>query len=122
MEFAANIIATTSTPTADLSIASVPSVSITLNFDTEWAGRLAPMIIAAVDQAQHHPIIISLIDALNGIDSVDDLTTRQKAKLWILFGLLGQLSIYEEHEAARLAGEAIHDDIADNFPLEVGNA
>ena len=98
------------------------AVSITLDFDDEWAGRLAPMIVTAVDQAQNHPIIVALIDALPGIDSVDDLTVRQKAKLWILFGLLGQLSIYEEHEAAVQAGEAIHDDIAANFPLEVGDA
>ena len=98
------------------------AVSITLNFDDEWAGRLAPMILSAVDQAQHHPIIIALIDALPGIDSVDDLTTRQKAKLWILFGLLGQLAKYERQIASQVAQDAVGDDIADNFPLEVGDA
>ena len=98
------------------------AVSITLDFDDEWAGRLAPMIVAAVDQAQHHPIIFALIDALPAIDSVDDLTVRQKAKLWIMFRLLGELTKFEGQEAAKLAGETVVDDIAVNFPLEVGDA
>ena len=98
------------------------AVSITLNFDDEWAARLAPMVIQSVDRAQHHPIIIALIDALPAIDSVDDLTPRQKAKLWILFGLLGQLAKYEGQIASQQAQESVGDDIADNFPVEVGDA
>ena len=118
-DFAANIIAATSTPAAELSIAH--PVTITLVFDSEWAGRLGPMIVEKIDNARVNPVILALLDAL-GIDSVDDLTTKQKAKLWILFHLLKELVKFERQEAATLAGEAVANDIADNFPLEVGDA
>ena len=98
------------------------AISLTLDFDDTWAGRLAPMVVSRVDRAQRNPVIVALIDALPGVDSVDDLTTKQKAKLWILFQLLCQLSIYEGEQAGTAAQQVVIDDIADNFPLEVGDA
>ena len=98
------------------------AISLTLNFDDTWAGRLAPMIVSKVDEAQYNPVIVALLDGLTGIDTVDDLTTKQKAKLWILFRLLGELSVYEGNEAAGVARQTVVEDVRDNFPLEVGEA
>jgi hypothetical protein len=98
------------------------AISITLDFDDTWAGRLAPMVVDRIENAQYNPVIVALIDSLPDVDSVDDLTTKQKAKLWILFGLLCQLQRWEGQEAGRAAQQTVIDDIAINFPLEAGEA
>ncbi len=97
------------------------STSITLSFDNAWALRLKPMVEQRVSEARANPVIVSLIDALPTIDSVDDLTPKQQTVLWILFKLLCELSKFEGNEAAETARQTIVDDINSNFPLEVGD-
>jgi hypothetical protein len=98
------------------------AVSITLNFDDTWAARLAPMTSARVEEARNNRIIVELIEAHPTITSIDELTVKQKAKLWILFRLLGDLCQYEGEIAAVAGRQAVVDDIELNFPLEVGDA
>lgn len=96
------------------------AVTITLDFDDTWAGRLQPMIVEFADEIRDDPIVVALLLAL-GIGSVDDLTDKQKAKLILLFYLLTRLQNYEGQVAAEDARDIVIDDIADNFPLEVGD-
>ena len=96
------------------------AISLTLDFDDTWAGRLAPMIVEFADEIGEHPIVVALLAAL-GIGSVDDLTTKQKAKLILLFYLLTRLQRFEGQVAAEDARNLVLEDIADNFPLEVGD-
>lgn len=98
------------------------AISITLNFDDTWAARLAPMVVAQIEGRRRNPLVQDLIAATPGVDSVDDLTTRQKAKLWILLHLLRDLSKFEGQNAAEAANIAVTEDIRDNFPLEFGGA
>lgn len=94
------------------------SVIITMEFDDEWAGRLAPMVTQAAYDMSGHPIVIALLDSL-GIPSVDDLTIKQRAKLIIMFDLLCRLQVFEGDVAEAQARQAIIDDINANFPLGV---
>ena len=96
------------------------AISITLDFDTAWADRLQPMIIEFADEMRENPLVLALLASL-GIDSVDDLTTKQKAKLILLFYLLTRLQNFEGQVAASDARDLVIEDIADNFPLEVGD-
>lgn len=97
------------------------AISITLDFDDTWAARLAPMVVELANDIAQHEIVIALLLAL-GIPSVDDLTTKQKGTLILLFHLLTRLQRYEGQAAAAAAQETVIEDIADNFPLEVGDA
>ena len=98
------------------------AISITLNFDDTWAARLAPMVVFRVEEARKNPLVETLLAAAPGVDSVDDLTTKQKAKLLILLGLLRDLAKFEGQNAAEAANTAVSEDIRDNFPLEIGEA
>ena len=93
-------------------------ITISLTFDDTWAARLAPVVQAKVNDIRAHPIVVGLL-AAQGVDSVDDLTVKQQAKLLILFDLLRYTQMHEGDEAERAARQAVVDDVADNFPLEI---
>jgi len=97
------------------------SVTISLTFDDEWAARLAPMVETSVQDAQQNKIIVSLIESLPGVDSVDDLSIINQGKLLILFDWLCRLQRFEGDTAAAVARSTVITDIAETFPLEVGN-
>jgi hypothetical protein len=96
------------------------AISLTLNFDDTWAARLQPMVEEALDKAQRNPVIVSLIEN-SPVNSVDELTPKQKAKLWITFTLLCQLARFEGHAAGMTAQQSTVADVEENFPLEYGD-
>lgn len=95
------------------------AISITFNFDTPWATRIAAMV-NAYDEWHHDELVTTLLEALDV--TIDDLTAKQKWKLMTLVDTLNRLQNYEGSEAAEAARQVILDDINNNFPLEVGDA
>lgn len=98
------------------------AITLALNFDDEWAARLAPMVVALTEEVRENPIVLELIAGTPNVDSVDDLTIKQKAKLLILLHLFRDLIKFEGQQAAEAAHTAATTDIRDNFPLEFGEA
>lgn len=93
-------------------------ISLTLTYEDEWVARLAPMINHLAQDMQRHPVVLEAL-AAHGKESVDELTTKQKAKLVIHFYLMVQLNLYEGDEAERASRQAVTNDIETNFPVEV---
>lgn len=98
------------------------AITLQLAFDNDWAARLAPMVVMKIDEMRDHPLVVELLVATAGVESVDDLTTKQKAKLLILVHLLRDLIVFEGQTAAEAANQTVVDDLQDNFPLEFGPA
>ena len=96
-------------------------VNLTLSFDDEWAARISAMVNHLVGERQKQPLIIALLEK-RGIASVDDLTPKQKAKLWITYNLLKDLVLFEGPAAAEAANATVAEDLQANFPLEIGTA
>ena len=98
------------------------AIQLVFDFDNTWAARLAPMIQYRADEMRGNDVVVALIDSLPSIDSIDDLSVKQKAKLVMLVDLLRHLMKFEGREAADQAQQIVIDDIVANFPLEVGDA
>ena len=94
-------------------------VSIALNFDDEWAIRLAPVFRKWAKEIERNPIVRALLDA-RGVTSMDDLNATQKAKLCLTATILWKAQTYEGDAAEVAARQAIVTDLEQNFPLEIG--
>jgi hypothetical protein len=92
------------------------AVSITLTFDDDWALRLRPVVFDRAQKFQRHPVIRALLQSA-GVATVDELSTKQVAKLVILFDLLLHTMNYEGDAAERVARNAAVEDVKESFPL-----
>ncbi len=95
-------------------------VTLSIEFDDTWAARLRPMVEHRVREMRRHPLTVMLLENMPGVESVDDLTLKQKAKLLIRFHLLKDLVRFEAQAAAEAANRQTSDEIVSNFPMEIG--
>ena len=93
-------------------------VEITLGFTTAEALELAPMILQRAQDMAQNPIVIQLL-AVRDIESVDELTVRQQAKLLLYVTLMDWLQQYKRREAEINHGETAAQLVAETFPVEV---
>ena len=93
-------------------------VEITLGFTFAEAQALAPMFEAEARGMERHQFVRRVL-AARGIESVDDLTPRQQAKLaykcWTLF----KQQQHKRREAEISHGETAAQIVEDEFPIEV---
>ena len=80
-------------------------VEIILGFTFAEAQALAPMFESEARDMGRHPFVARVL-AARGIDSVDDLTPRQQAKLWIKFQIMCRQQQHKRREAEINHGEA----------------
>jgi hypothetical protein len=97
------------------------AISLTLDFPDAWVPRLVALYDVQVRGLQDIPRIQQLLVDL-GLGSVDELTSRQKAMVCILWEQAQKLRRFEGKAAADQAEEAVEQDIDANFPLEAGDA
>jgi hypothetical protein len=93
-------------------------VTVSFTFDDTWVPRLVPIVEQRVESIRDHPVIVSLLAGL-GIPSVDDLTAKQKFKLFVMYDLLRDLAAVEGMAAGLAAKQSVIEDVEDTFPLEV---
>ena len=93
-------------------------VDITLGFTTAEAQALAPMFEAEARGMGRHPWVRRVL-AARGIESVDELTPRQQAKLVLKCWTKAKQQLFKRTEAERDYGEAAAQTVEDEFPIEV---
>jgi hypothetical protein len=96
----------------------VADVDITLGFTTDQATALTPVIHAEAQALWNHPKVRALA-ASYGFTSVDDMTTRQQAKLCLYSWLMFKHQQFVRREAEIIHGELAAQTVEDEFPIEV---
>lgn len=97
------------------------AISLTLNFPDAWVPRLVDLYDVQIHGLAGVPRVQQLLIDL-GLGSVDELTSRQKATVCILWEQAMKLNRFEGKAAAETAEDLVEQDINDNFPLEAGDA
>ena len=93
-------------------------VEITLGFTTAQAQALAPMFESEARGMARHPWVRRVL-AARGIESVDELTPRQQAKLVLKCWTKAKQQQHKRREAEISYGETAAQVVEDEFPIEV---
>ena len=91
------------------------------NFNGAWTARLDQMFAAKLNGARDNPLITEFLEGIEGVNSVDDLSNRQKARLWLSYQMMRELIKVEGQQAREQAHLQKVNEIKGNFPLEVGD-
>ena len=97
-------------------------VTINVKLSDEAAADLDELIESIIGQIEVEPGVVAYIEAKPSVNSIADLTPKQKRSLWIRYMIVSEISRFKGRPAGREAQRAAVAAVRAKIPLEVEDA